>query len=92
MVSVTLREFMIFSQNRQWATSNYLTGYVFSTEHLMPQSSKTAAKIWSGSSWSDRKLEDGDYVTISFTIKDKIYSYKFVVRDSKLEIDDYHTF
>lgn len=92
MVSVTLREFMIFSQNRQWAASSYLTGYVFSTEHIMPQSSKTAAKIWSGSSWSERELEDGDYVTISFTIKDKIYSYKFVMRDNKLEIDDYHTF
>lgn len=91
MISVTLREFMIFSQNRQWAASNYLTGYIFTTDHIMPLSSKTVAKIWSGSSWSDRKLEDGDYVTISFTIKEKVYSYKFVMRENKLEIDDYHT-
>lgn len=92
MVSATLREFMVFSENRQWASTSYLTGYQFITEHIMPQSSKTAAKIWSGSSWSDRELSDDDYVTVAFDIKGKVYSYKFVLRDSKFEIDDYHTF
>lgn len=92
MIEVKLRDFMIFCNNRQWASTSYLTGYNFITEHIMPESSKTAAKIWSGIAWSDKRLVDGDYVNFTVAIKDKVYSYKFVMKSGKFEIDDYFTY
>lgn len=89
MVEVKLRDFMVFFNNRQWASTSYLTGYNFITEHIMPNSSKTAAKIWSGLAWSDKQLADGDYVNFTISIKDKVYLYKFVMKCGKFEIDDY---
>lgn len=49
MIEVKLRDFRIFCDNRQWAANSYLNGYNFETEHILPDSSQTAAKIWSGS-------------------------------------------
>ena len=92
MVEVKLRDFMIFCNNRQWASTSYLTGYNFISEHIMPQSSKTSAKIWSGIMWSNKRLTDGDYVMFTVAIKDKEYSYKFVMKSGKFEIDDYFTY
>lgn len=92
MVEVKLRDFMIFCNNRQWASTSYLTGYNFVSEHIMPESSKTAAKIWSGIVWRDKRLADGDYVNFTIAIKDKVYSYKFVMKSGKFEIDDYFVY
>lgn len=92
MVEVTLRDFMIFCDNRQWASSSYLTGYNFISEHIMPESSKTAAKIWSGITWSDKHLSDGDYINFTIEIKNKVHSYKFVMKYGSFEIEDYFTY
>lgn len=92
MVEVKLRDFMIFCDNRQWASTSYLTGYSFTTEHIMPESSKTAAKIWSGTAWSDKRLTDGNYVNVTVEVKDKVYSYKFLMKAGKFELEDYFTY
>lgn len=92
MIEVKLRDFRIFCNNRQWASTSYLTGYNFETEHILPESSQTSAQIWSGSLWWDKKLVDGDYVSFRITIKAKTYSYKFVIKNSKLEIYDYFVY
>ena len=92
MVEVKLRDFMIFCNNRQWASTSYLNGYNFNAEHILPESSRTAAKIWSGIAWSDKRLENGDYVNFTVAIKDKVYSYKFVMKSGKFEIDDYFSY
>ena len=92
LIEVKLRDFRIFCDNRQWAANSYLNGYNFETEHILPESSQTAAKIWSGSPWWDKKLVDGNYVSFNITIKDKTYFYKFVMKYGKFEIYDYHTY
>lgn len=92
MVEVKLRDFMMFCDNRQWASTSYLTGYSFTTEHIMPESSKTAAKIWSGTAWSDKRLTDGNYVNVTVEVKDKVYSYKFLMKAGKFELEDYFTY
>ena len=92
MVEIKLREFMLYCDDRQWASTSNLTGYSFVSEHIMPESSKTSAKIWSGFVWRDKRLSSGDYITFSISVKDKVYSYKFVMKNGKFEIDDYFTY
>lgn len=92
MAEVKLKEFMLFCENRQWApTSNYV-GYNFIAEHILPDSSKTAGKIWSGFKWRDKKLNDGDYVSFTISVKEKVMAYKFVMKNGKFEINDYYTY
>ena len=93
VASVEMKEFMLFSSNRQWAASKDLAGYAFSTEHIMPMSSKTAAKIWSGTPWNHTKLQDGDYVTIVLSVDYSAnQAFKFVLKDGLFTIDDYCTY
>lgn len=89
---VEMKEFMLFSGSRQWAASSDLTGYSFSAGHIMPMSSKTAAKIWSGTPWSHTKLKDGDYMTIVLSVDSANHAFKFVLRDGVFAVDDYCTY
>lgn len=92
LVEVKLVEFMLYRNGRQWVPSKTLTGYSFSTEYIMPNSSKTSAKIWSGFEWEDQELSTGDYINFSFSIDGQIYAYKFVLKDDEFEIDDYFSY
>lgn len=92
LIRAEMKEFMIFSGNRQWAASSDLTGYSFSAEHIMPMSAKTAAKIWSGTPWDHTTLQDGDYLTIVLSIDNVSHAFKFVLRDGLFTIDDYCTY
>lgn len=89
LVEVKLRDFTVFCSNRQWTPTNSLPGYNFVSEHIMPVSSKTAAKVWAGNDWKQRKLQNGDYIDFSLSIKGKVHSYKFVLKNGRFEIDDY---
>ncbi|MBR5874748.1 MAG: hypothetical protein IKY90_08460 [Oscillospiraceae bacterium] len=86
---ITLQEFLVFHKRRQWAARMYLNGYKFEKGYIMPQSSLTVAKIWSGYEWILEKLVDGDYISIYLRTKEYSCSYRFVMRDSKFVIDDY---
>ena len=89
---VELKEFLLFCNGRQWVPSSNLTGYSFSAEHIMPMSSKTATKIWSGEPWVNTKLIDGDYVTIVIELNSVSHAFKFVLRDGLFIINDYCIF
>lgn len=92
LVEIKLDEFMLYHSDRQWAPSKNLTGYSFTSEHIMPNSSKTSAKIWSGISWDDQDLSSGDYINFSFSIEGKTYAYKFMLKDDEFEIDDFFVY
>ena len=92
MAEVKLKEFMLFCDNRQWTPMNNFVGYAFISEHILPNSSKTAGKVWSGLKWRDKRLEDGDYVCFTISVKEKVMAYKFVLKNGKFEINDYHTY
>ena len=89
---VERKEFLLSCNGRQWVPSSNLTGYSFSAEHIMPMSSKTAAKIWSGEPWVNTKLIDGDYVTIVIDLNSVSHAFKFVLRDGLFIINDYCIF
>ena len=88
---VSLKDFFVYHKNRQWASTSYLTGYRFETEHIMPKSSLTAGKIWSGYEWKSEKLLDGDYISLYLSTKEKNYTFKFVLKNSEFVLDDYFT-
>lgn len=86
---VSLKDFLVYHKKRQWASTSYLTGYRFETEHIMPKSSLTAGKIWSGYEWITEKLVDGDYISIYLSTKEKNHTFKFVLKNSVFVLDDY---
>lgn len=86
---ISLKGFFVYHKNRQWASTSYLTGYKFETEHIMPKSSLTAGKIWSGYEWTSEKLFDGDYISLYLGTKEKNYTFKFVLKESEFILDDY---
>ena len=86
---ISLKGFFVYHKNRQWASTSYLTGYKFETEHIMPKSSLTAGKIWSGYEWIAEKLVDGDYISLYLGTKEKNYTFKFVLKNTQFILDDY---
>ena len=92
IVEVKLKDFILYVGSRQWAPAKFLTGYFWDSEHIMPESSKTVAKIWSGYMWKDKRLSEGDYINFSLAIKEKTYAYKFVMKDSMFVLDDFFTY
>ena len=86
---ISLKGFFVYHKNRQWASTSYLTGYKFETEHIMPKSSLTAGKIWSGYEWTSEKLVNGDYISLYLGTKEKNYTFKFVLKESEFILDDY---
>lgn len=78
-VDVKLEEFSVFSNKRQWAPSFSLTGYSFSEDIILPETSKTIGKIWTDKIWANTTLKEKDYITITLEIKESTHIYKFML-------------
>lgn len=92
MTEVQVKEFMVFHKDRQWASTYHLNGYDFKKDYIMPESSKTTAKVWCGYPWSVHKLEDGDYLNFAIAANNKIFSFKFIIQKDVLVLDDYYAY
>lgn len=87
---VKLNEFYFVSNERKWEPKYYLTGYQFEDEDLMPNTVKSTAKIWCGNPWTEKIVEENDYVVIELLIKDNVKQlYKFVYTKSGWRKDDF---
>lgn len=87
---VKLNEFYLVSNERKWEPKYFLTGYQFEDEDLMPDTVKSVAKIWCGSPWTEKIVEENDYVVLELLIKDNVKQmYKFVYTKSGWRKDDY---
>lgn len=87
---VKLNEFYLVSNERKWEPQYFLTGYHFADEDLMPDTVKSVAKIWCGNPWTEKNVEENDYVVLELLIKDNVKQlYKFVYTKYGWRKDDY---
>lgn len=87
---VKLNDFYLVSDERKWVPRYFLTGYQFDDEDIIPNTVKSIAKIWCGSPWTSRTVEENDYVIIELIIKDSVKQiYKFVYTKTGWRKDDF---
>lgn len=88
---IKLKEFHIESKGKQISPRFYLKGYYFDEETIMPMSTRTSAKIWDCSDFSETQMSAGDfvYITLYDTAEKKNLMYKFKYTEEEMQIDDF---
>lgn len=89
-----LQDCFLYTNQRQWTSSYNYTGYVFTEDYIMPNSTKTFGKIWVDDKWENKDLKTNeDYLTLSFNdLKThKTHYFKFLYSGfNSWELNDYY--
>ncbi len=95
LLNVKLLSTYVVEDDKQISPVNFLKGYYFENEVIMPDTVRSAGQIWSTERFILKSsLSNGTYLILSVKLSSEPISrmYKFVYKDNSWEIDDYfHT-
>ena len=91
-MKIKLDEFKLYHFYKEWEASNFLKGYKFEEDYVMPEVGKTVAKTWSGLKWKGIKITNGDCLNISFSNQSKKYRFEFIYKNGVFKLDDYYSY